>query len=181
MILPVVTLKLTELRNLLPDALIIHLSRRPKAFVSSHMTPSYKEKGLRGLLARNYRKATFFSRKNRYNFYHYEQIIEEFYPEMFIDLSAAQEALENKTLEEIPAYLKLLLLYQLNQNKIAEFKSTRPENFLEWKFEQFLSDPGAHLQQIYHHFGEKMPVYDFSHLRKPNLGYKIDSPAWNVI
>lgn len=173
--------KLRQLRELFPEALIIHLHRSPTAFVSSHITPSYKEKGLRGLLARKYRKASFFTRKSRYNFYNYEQVIEEFYPELFDDFFQKNEALQGKSLGKTPAYIKMLLLHRLNQQRIDDFKTAYPDNFFEWQFEHFLSEPHKHLRELYTHFGKEVPVFDFSKLRKPNLGYKANSPAWNVI
>ena len=174
------TFKLAELRRLYPDALIIHLKRQPAAFVSSHIMTSYRESGLKARLGRWYREKTFFSRKNRYNFYNYEKIIEKHEPKQFEYLLPKLKKYQGKKLQDLPAYVKMLLLHRHNQNIVDEFANTHPENFLEWQFENFLKEPQLHLEQIYSHFNQSMPKFNFDSLSPPNLGYLPNSENWDI-
>lgn len=170
------TFKLAALRRLYPEALIIHLKRAAPAFVSSHIITSHRAPGVRAALGRLYRRYTFFRRKGRYDFFNYEKIIEK---HASAELTYLLPQLKNPApLSELPAYQKLLLLHRHNQNAVDAFARTHPENFTEWKFEEFAVRPEAHLRIIYEHFGVEMPVFDFSHLRAPNRGYRPDSPLW---
>ena len=174
------TFKLTDLRQLFPDALIIHLRRLPQAFASSHIKPSFKAPGIKGVAGRWYREKTFFSRKSRYNFYNYEKIIEEYEPEQFAYLLPQLKDYQGQKLQNLPAYVKMLLLHRHNQNMVDEFSKVHPKNFLEWQFEEFASHPKKHLKQIYDHFNQTMPNFKLDNLRSPNLGYLPDSKKWDV-
>ncbi|MGK0363540.1 MAG: hypothetical protein ACI85O_000587, partial [Saprospiraceae bacterium] len=67
-----------------------------------------------------------------------------------------------------------------NQNVVDNFSSSHPDNFLEWQFEEFATQPQEHLGQIYGHFKRPMPHFSFDHLRTPNLGYLPDSEMWDI-
>ena len=172
--------KLEQLREMYPNALIIHLKRNAPAFVSSHIMTSYKAKGLRAQIGRWYRKNTFFTRRNRYNFYNYEKIIEKYEPAQFNYLLAQLKQHQGQKLQDLPAFVKMLLLHKHNQNVVDAFSNKHPENFLEWQFEEFTRQPEEHLKQIYSHFNQTMPHFNFEHLRTPNLGYLPDSEKWNI-
>lgn len=174
------TFKLDALRKIYPDALIIHLRRSPIAFASSHLAVSYKEPGVKAAFARFYRKQTFFTRKGRYDFYNYQKIIEQYAAQEFTYLLAHLKNRQDKQLKDLPAYIKLLLLHQHNQNVVDEFAKTESENFQEWHFENFAIQPQKHIRKIYRHFDKEMPNFDFSHLRPPNLGYYPKSDKWNI-
>ena len=172
--------KLQELRKMYPEALIVHLKRKDTAFVTSHIKTSFVATGLRAALGRWYRKHTFFTRKSRYNFYNYERIIEEYEPQQFDYLLPQLKNFQTKNLQNLPAYVKMLLLHKHNQNVVDKFSNRHPENFLEWQFEEFINQPKEHFEQIYNHFKRPMPPFDFSHLRPPNLGFLPNSEKWKV-
>ena len=174
------TFKLDALRKMYPDALIIHLRRSPVAFTSSHVSVSYKAPGLKAAFGRFYRKKTFFTRKSHYDFYNYQKIIEQYSSADFAYLLPQLKNYKNKNLQELPAYINLLLLHKHNQNIVDKFVATHPYNFMEWQFENFAKHPEKHFQQIYRHFAIEMPNFDFSHLKPPNLGYLPDSDKWDI-
>lgn len=174
------TFKLAELRRLFPEALIIHLKRQPQAFATSHIKPSHKVSGVRGMIGRLYQEKTFFDRKGRYDFYNYQKIIEDYYPQEFDYLLPRLKSYQGQKLQNLPAYVKILLLHRHNQNVVDKFAMAHPDNFMEWQFEEFIAQPKEHLRHIYSYFNQPMPHFDFEHLRAPNLGYLPDSKAWDV-
>lgn len=174
------TFKLKELRRLFPDALIIHLKRKPGPFASSHLLPTYKAKGVKAALGRIYRYKTFFTRNNRYNFYNYEQIIEQYAPQEFEHLLPLLKDYQEIKLKDLPAFIKLLLLHKRNQEVVDEFAIKDGDNFLEWQFEDFLEAPEKHLSEVYKHFNKPMFSFDFSKFRSANQGYSPTSKMWDV-
>lgn len=174
------TFKLANLHQLFPDALIIHLKRKPSAFASSHLIPTYKAKGIKAALGRIYRSKTVFTRKSRYNFYNYEQIIEQHAPQEFEHLLPLLKEYQGLELKDLPAFVKLLLLHKRNQEVVNEFAAKHGENFLEWQFEDFLEAPEKHLREVYKYFNKPMFSFDFSKFRSANLGYSPTSKMWDV-
>lgn len=174
------TFKLAALRKMYPQALIIHLRRRPAAFAGSHITTSYRAPGLKAALGRFYRKKTFFTRTGGYNFYNYEKIIEKHYADDFAYLLPQLKEYQGQPLQKLPAYVKLLLLHKHNQNAVDTFAAAHPDLFLEWQFEDFTREPAEHFGQIYQIFGKKMPAFDFSGLRSANPGHEPESEKWKV-
>lgn len=174
------TFKLAELRHLFPDALIIHLKRKPAAFASSHLTPTFRAKGTKAVIGRFYRLKTIFSRKGRYNFYNYEEIIEKHASHEFLDLLPLLKDFQQAELKNLPAFVKLLMLHKRNQEIVDEFAAQNRSNFFEWQFEEFIEKPELHLKKIYKHFNKPMFSFDFSHLKTPNPGHSPFSKRWNV-
>ncbi len=173
--------KLEQLRRIFPEAIIIHLSRQPAAFVTSHVTHSPRAAGVYAALARKYRKFTFFTRTDRYNFYSYEDILEKHFGTETERMKSDVPTLKNLPLHKIQAYVKLLLLHRHNRRAVDKFATRYPEKFLDWQFENFLISPESHLQNLYDLLGMDCFSFDFSRLRSPNYGYRPHSDKWDVL
>ncbi len=159
--------KITDLvKHLNKNIFLIHLYRRPQAFVTSHIIPNrpeYKDLKLRYLYTKfkaEFNKKFFWSVKRNFNDWGYETIYNLLNQE------------KNK-----PAYLKLLWLWKLsflnNENAIANH-----QNSMSLPFEAFTREPEKIIGEIYERNGFEYKPLDYSKIRRPNLGFEPDNKKW---
>lgn len=172
--------KIPELKQVVPDAVLVHLYRHPAAFVSSHLLPSDRLDllGVRRLINR----LTFFTRSSRFDGWGFEQLLrtgpvqttQQLLAEVGVDLPPANE--------RVPASQRLLSVW-LGAYRLAEREGPLHfgERFISLPFESFCSNPQSHLERIYT-VAEVAPVsVDLSGIRPATLGYRVGDPTWRAL
>lgn len=173
--------KLEHLRTLFPNAIIIHLSRKAPAFVSSHITHSHRTPGIYAFFARHYRRLTFFLRKKSYNFYNLEEAIDTHFSKEIEQVKSKTKGIKDLPLNKCRAYQKLLLLHKYNRIETEKFGNKYPELYMQWQFESFLASPEKHLRELYGMLNMEYFNFDLTHLRKANRGYKPENKKWKEV
>lgn len=172
--------KIPELKQVVPDAVLVHLYRHPAAFVSSHLLPSDRREllGVRRLVNR----LTFFTRSSRFDGWGFEQLsrtgpvqaTRQLLAEVGVDLPPATEA--------VPAAQRLLSVW-LGAFRLAEREGPAlfGERFVSLPFEGLCSKPQSHLEDIYALADVDPAPLDLSGIRPATPGYRVGDPTWRAL
>jgi len=170
--------KLAKLHAILPEAVVVHLYRSPRAWVSSHLLPSGKGTWSKPL-ADWYRRLSFWSRRGFYNNWGYQDIIENHLPKQpFWPMSRK----ETYAFKKQPAAVKLAWLWHLSFCVVeSQGKNLWKERFLSVPFEHFCTDPGGELLPIYKAMNLDYRPLDYSDIKTANRGYRPDVRQWSFV
>ncbi|MCK4788415.1 MAG: hypothetical protein KAV87_32040 [Desulfobacteraceae bacterium] len=174
--------KIKELKDVAPEAYIIHLYRFPQAVVSSHILPNRPEastvKRFGVKIKKQIHKALFWSIKSGYNSWGYEKIIGD------SDYSLFSTYLKRTDLfiegfNSLPAYGKLLYFWKICYEKVnKDGKFYFGDRFLSVPFELFCRSPESCIKKIYEKIGLDMPTINYKDIRKSNMGFEPNNPNW---
>lgn len=167
--------KISDLHSEMPDAVFVHLYRRPASFVTSHLLPS-DQKDILGL--RSYwNRHVFFSKKKRFNRWGMEELLRKPYAKITRKLIATEGV---QLSPENSSAVRLLLSHWLGCYRLAERKGTQffGPRFLSVCFEEFCANPKKILTNIYKLAAAKSFDTDFSIIRKPSVPFQIEDPCW---
>ncbi len=170
--------KIEGLHASAPDAVFVHLYRRPASFVTSHVLRSNMREifGIR----RAHIQRTFFTRTSGFNEWKMEDLLTG--PQA----RATRELLDAEGVRapgpRAPAAL-LLLGYWLGCYRRAEREGTRlyGPRFFSVGFEDFCGDPEPRCRAILECAGGDASAVHLSHLGAPRRGYEPVDPRWTEL
>lgn len=170
--------KLADLKDIAPDAVLVHLYRNPRAFVTSHLLPS-EPAALQALKLWLYRK-TFFTRSWGFNTWGMSELLQ--HPHR----SVAEEFHQRANVRLPPAgsaAASLLLAHWLGcfRRMESEGRLLFQDRFISVCFDTFCQTPAAVLKHIYERANAPMPAHDFSIIRRPASPYRGGSPQWRTL
>lgn len=170
--------KIPDLKEMLPEAVMVHLFRHPAAFVSSHMLPSDR-KDLLGLRSR-YNHWSFFSRTGRFNGWGMEELTRTPHADQTAALFAEVGVRLAPPSQTVPAFQRLLAIW-LGAYRLAETEGVAEfgDRFLSVSFEDFCARPAAHLGALHDMAGASRRDLDYSWLKPAKPGFAISNPAWS--
>jgi hypothetical protein len=170
--------KLKEVLEICPDAIIVHLHRRPAAWISSHMFPSGKGTWRR-TLADIYRKISFWRRKGLYNNWNYQEIIEREISDAScwdpVNINAA-DLISSTAVQRLFAFWNLSFIEV--EKKGSDCWGDR---FISISFEDFCANPKDVISKVYKLADIECPDVDYSDIHSANLGYRPNSEKWDTV
>jgi len=174
--------KIKELKNIFPQAYIIHLYRSPHAFVSSHILPNKPEVSkIKSFVIRmkNYlNRYRFWSVKSGYSSWGYERIISASDNSLFSTYLRENNLFIND-FNNLPAYGKLMYFWKICYEKVEKDGRYLYKNrFISLPFEKFCENPGYCMKKIYKNIGLELPKTDYKNIKNPNMGYKPNHVNW---
>lgn len=174
--------KIKELKDVAPEAYMIHLYRFPQAFVSSHILPNRPEaltvKRFGVKIKKQIHKAIFWSLKGGYNGWGYEAIIGDSDYSLF-STYLKRNGLFIEGFNSLPAYGKLLYFWKICYDKIErEGRDYFGDKFLSLPFEFFYRFPQKYLEKIYGLLGLEMPDFSLKSIRKASPGFRAYDHRW---
>lgn len=170
--------KVGDLHAVASEAVLVHLFRRPMAFVTSHLVPSGR-RGPFGVRAA-VRRLSFFLRRSGFNKWGLE------------DLLAGQHRDQTSRLlhdervrgpEEGTKAVGLLLRYWLASFRRIEREGRRRfgRRYFSLAFESFCREPEPHLGEILRAADHGPWPIDLSALRRPGPGHRERHPRWRSL
>jgi hypothetical protein len=169
--------KIEAIHALAPDAVMVHLFRRPSAHVSSHLLPS--RPGFRGRILRYLQRSRFWTRRTGFDFWYVEKIVGSSAAGPFAD-RLAEVGLDPEKVYSMPAVGKLLAYWGVHFDRVeADGREYFGDRFLSVPFERFCLRSREVLEKVYAAGGLAMPELDFTGIHPPNRGYRPDDPRWN--
>ena len=168
--------KIRDLISEMPDSVLVHLYRRPTAFVSSHLLPTRPGLKRRARLAA--RRTRFWALKDGYDHWGYQTLIGK-HPLSAFGLRMTEKGMESDRIYSLPAAGRLLALWKVCYDEaervgLAEFG----ERFVSLPFETFADRPEAVLDLIYGLLQTSRPGLDVSHVRPANQGFAPEDSRW---
>lgn len=172
--------KIAELRDVLSEAVLVHLHRHPAAFATSHLLPTdgHKFWGLRALVNRR----TFFDRSYGYNGWGMEELSRTDHVETTRALLAEVDVALPPRTKRVPAAQRLLTLW-LGAYRLAEREGPRHfgARFVSLGFESLCADPAASLAAIYARACVPPCSIDVSGVRPAAPGFAVNDPRWRAL
>jgi hypothetical protein len=169
--------KIPALREVLGDAVLVHLHRHPAAFVSSNLLPSDRLDVLG--LRRRYNRRTLFSRSGGFNGWGMEELSRTDHVEPARALLAEVAVDLPPRDERVPAAQRLLAMW-LGAYRLAEREGRAAfgARFVSTSFEDLCDNPAAELAAIYAAAGAGAREFDTSELRPAAPGHALGDPRW---
>jgi len=174
--------KIKQLRDVAPDAYVIHLYRSPQAFVSSHILPNRPEaptiRRFAVKIKKQMHKAVFWSVKFGYNGWGYEVIIGNSDYGLF-STYLKQNGLFVDGFNSLPAYGKLMYFWKICYEKVEhDGRLYYGDRFLSLAFEIFCQSPESCMKNIYKKIGLDLPRINYNNIRKSSMGFDPNNPNW---
>lgn len=169
--------KFGALRDVAPEAVLVHLHRRPESLASSHLLPS--SPGLRGAMRKLLGRRGFWSRTTGYNGWSLESIV-GVSSRSLLGSRLREIGLDPDEVYRLPAVGRLLALWKVNFER-AERDGARffGDRFVSQSFDRFCHEPAPVLRRIYEKMGLEMPRLDLGRIHPPNGPYRPESPEWS--
>ena len=168
--------KLASLRELAPEATLVHLYRPPASHASSHLLPSAP--GLRGRVKRSLNRYRFWTRTHGYNGWSFESIIGQS-PGSAFGRRLQQAGFDAAEVYSWPALGRLLAYWRVAYQQVErEGRALFGDRFVSQSFDGFCREPRASMQRIYATMGLEMPDLDVSRVHPPNGPHHDGSPRW---
>jgi sulfotransferase family protein len=183
--------KLADLRNLFPNAILIHLYRPAASFVSSVMLPNYSRtkmsnewdlvqryRFLRSKLAKTLRKITFWSSKHSRNMWGFDSLIGSSVTDAFSSFLNRHQ-IDGDEFYRLPAVARLLGYWKVSFEE-ADTNGRRlfGDRFISLNFNDFCNDPEGVLKNIYATAGITYPNMDIEWIQKPHNAYQSSHKKW---
>ncbi len=168
--------KIAALRESAPDAVLVHLYRRPASHATSHMLPGAPGSWAR--LRRAVRRVDFWTRRDKFNSWGIESIVGTSTSSLFAQ-RLREAGLDAEKVYPLPAVGKLLAFWRIHYERAErDGRAHFGERFVSQSFEAFCADPAGAVRHIYAKMGLSDPGPDFSRVHAPNRPYDEASPNW---
>lgn len=167
--------KIADLHTQAPDAVLVHLYRKPAAFVTSHLLPSDRRDLLR--IRGWWGRQVFFSKTGRFNRWGMEDLLTWPY-------GATTRTLLGDVGVQLPApgapAVQLLLAHWLGCYRIAEREGGAlfRERFVSLSLERFCREPQPAIRRIRTLAGEEPLTLDCSSVRTPRSPFMESDKRW---
>jgi len=169
--------KVEKLKELAPDAVLVHLYRPAAANATSHMLPTSAHSA-RTKLRRFINTRDFWTRPDRFDYWMFERLVGNS-PRSLFAQRLKEIDLDPETVYALPAVGKLLAFWRVNYDRAErDGRQFFGERFISQNFDQFTQDPRGSIQRIYDAMGLEMPDFDFGRIRPAKAPYEADSPKW---
>lgn len=170
--------KIADLHTVAPEAVLVHLYRRPSAFVTSHLLPSGRRGPIR--MREAIRRRSFFVRTSGFNKWGMEDL-----------LAGAHRHNTRRLLRAVRVVIPeagsravdLLLRYWLGSFRLFEREGRRRygRRFVSVEFERFCARPRAHVRRILRCAGFEASPVDCSAIRRPGRAYRSEDRRWTTL
>jgi hypothetical protein len=174
--------KIKTLKNICPDAYLIHLHRSPQAFASSNILPNtlvaIDVQSVAITIRKHLNKLHFWSLKHGNDVWGYERITGDSDDGLF-STYLKENGLFIEKFNSLPAYGKLMYFWKVCYDKVeSDGQSHFGSKFLSIAFEEFCTAPVKSLQEIYKTIKMPLPEINVNAIRQANLGFKPYHPRW---
>ena len=173
--------KVPALRELAPDAVLVHLHRSPAAMASSHLIPSGSGGNRAGWLTKAYGQAGFWTRTDRFNNWGIEELVAQS-PESLFGQRLREIGLDPDEVYGLPAVGKLMAYWRVNYERI-EHDGARcfGDRFISVRFEDFCARPLEILKGIYEVAGDAPPALESARVHPPHPAHDPASSRWREL
>jgi len=183
--------KLASLAKLAPEAAVVHLHRSPGSFATSHLVPSGQQIPRRGdplrvraQVARNalyarLNRSTFWSRRDRYDYWGVEGIVGRS-PDSLFGLRLDENGLDPVEIYRMPALGRLLAYWKVHHRHLEEQGPRHfGGRFMSVSFEEFCDRPADIVRRVYALLGADAPAdLDTSGIHPARGRYRPEHPDW---
>ena len=170
--------KLEALREVVPDAFVVHLYRAAAPWVSSHL--GARGSGWRGRMRSAIDRLSFFERSHRYGYWGIEQIIADS-PETLFGQRAAENHLDPAAVYEMPAIGRMLAYWKVLYDRIErDGPRVFGRRFCSVAFSDFCVDPIGTVRRIYDFIGVKAPALELKGVHGPRPAYREKDLRWKL-
>lgn len=169
--------KMAELSQVIGPVVVVHLYRRPAAFVSSHMLPSDSTRavGLRKMWAR----WTFFRNRNGGKKWGMQELMSPALKDVTAPYFKAVDVTYPDHTEK--SYVKLLAFWLASFRRAeADGRTYFGDKFLSVSFEDFCENPQKVLDQVYQKAGRDTPLFDLKAIKPAAPPFENDAPEWKL-
>jgi hypothetical protein len=168
--------KLAALREVAPEAVLVHLYRPAPSHATSHMLPS--SPGWRGKLRKLVRRHRFWKRRDRFDGWGFETIIGTSTASLF-GRHLEESGLDPVAIYRLPAVAKLMAYWKINFERVErDGRRLFGERFVSQSFDRFCEDPRLAMERIYTLLGLSLPDLDYGMIHPPHGPHDPDSPQW---
>ncbi len=185
--------KVADLRRLAgPEAVLVHLYRRPESFATSHLLPSgqtvqdtdwsplkrqYLMANFR--LKKAYYQRTFWTRRRRFDNWGMETVMAADNSDSLFACRCREEGLDPEEIYALPAVGRLLALWRVFFQRLERDGAEQfGPRFVSLAFEDFCRAPGQSLRRIYDVLGEEMPAFQLDRIHPSVPPFQADNPLW---
>ena len=174
--------KLEALKQLVPDATIVHLYRAPAAFASSHMIPTGSGGYRTGPLIRTRGRLRFFERGNHFNHWGMETLTGSD-PDSLFGRRLREIGMDPEAVLALPALGRLLAVWRLAYETVErDARRWFGERFVSLPFERFCREPLQAVEQVYAAAGESPPPgLDVSRVNDAKGRHRAADPRWRTL
>jgi hypothetical protein len=173
--------KLAALREIEPDATIVHLFRTPAAFATSHLIPTGSGGFRTRRLVQTAARLGFFTRRDRFHWWGLQQLIGS-HPESLFGLRLREFGMDPEDVYPLSAAGRLLAFWRLHY-EVMERDGPRlfGPRFLSVPFERFCQSPKAVVEQVYAAAGLEPPALDLSRVKPAATAYRPSDRRWQEL
>lgn len=170
--------KLEALRELAPDATVVHLYRAPAAFASSHLVPTGSGGFRTTRLRRAFGRVGFFSRTGRYDSWGMETQVGR-HPASQFAHRLRDIGMDPGAVYALPAAGRLLAMWRVCYETLErDGRRLFGDRFLSVSFERFCRDPRGEVGRVYAAAGFEAPEIDTSRVKPAKAPYRAGDPRW---
>lgn len=175
---------LPTVKKLTPDSYVIHLYRRAKGFITSHLLPSGPQQNslvlnVKGHLGNIYRRRRFWEAMEIPHGMERDKVIGH-HPESKFGLRLAEAGYDVDRIMRGPAIVRLLAYWHYSYHHMErEGKALFGEKFRTMTYESFAKNPGVAMRQLYdwiHISAPKGATYD--NVYAPKQPFQAKDPRW---
>jgi hypothetical protein len=169
--------KVEALRQVVPEAFVLHLHRAPAAFATSHLRPWLAQAERRWLRIGSPREA-FWGHEPRCNGWGLEEVMGTG-PTSLFGIRLQERGYDPARVQAAPATARLLAFWQLHHDVVEEAGRRHfGERFLSLRFEDFCRDPASTVAGVCGWMGAEMPALDFGAVHPPAGAFLEGAPGW---
>jgi hypothetical protein len=170
--------RLDALREVVPDATVVHLFRAPAAFATSHLIPTGSGGFKANRLVQNWGRVGFFTRRDRYNWWGLEELIGCHRDSLF-GLRLREIGLDPAAVYALPAVGRLLAFWRL-AHETVERDGPRlfGARFVSVALERFCREPREVAEEVYAAAGVRAPELDLTRVKSAKRAYRVDDSRW---
>lgn len=170
-------LNVKTLKDVAPEAYLVHLYRNASAFASSHLLPSEGAR-LRSSVHRQMRKVTFWTRTDDFDSWGVQSIV-GWHREQRFGLLLQRHGLDARAILAGPAVVKLLAYWIVHYREICADGSTHfGPRFRSVSFEKFAANPLSVLRDLYNWWGLPPSNMTYPWVRAAHPGHRPSSRRW---
>ena len=170
--------KLESLQQIFPKATIVHLFRSPENFATSHLMPRRSSLRIRDRLRTLRDQVRFFQRRENFNSWHMQDILQSRHPLLVKRLE--QNQIHSSTFDALPAYGKLMAYWCVVFREVQRTGARLfGSNFKSLPFGDFCDQPRKTINDLRTQLG--MPCHDFDVklIRKESQPFRPNSAKWS--
>src|SRR5512145_732297 len=170
--------RLGALRQVVPDATVVHLFRAPAAFATSHLIPTGSGGFRANRLVQNWGRVGFFTRRGRFNCWGLEELIGR-HPDSLFGLRLREIGMDPAAVHALPAVGRLLAFWRLAYETVErDGPRLFGSRFVSVSFERFCRNPGKVAETFYAAAGLRPPELDLTRVKPAKQAYRADDSRW---